>query len=275
MEYLRSIETGDIDDLPDGYQRIYLRRYAKEIGLDDDQILDDFDLLSGKALSTEKENRPTEESADTEEPQQLLERGESLVVQFRKLVQSLNLDRIHKGFWIAMAALTILSTGYFTYQSYMFELENEKLEVKEISISQLIEDMQTQDSVLTPQLPENSVLKSEERPLLVVELRAVERTWVREIRDRADTTEYILPTGIRRSIEAIDEVSFRLGRADGVEIWLNGTNLGLLGKADEVVLNLVLTDKGISEKRLKRVIKPVAPESADSTDQIPALNSGI
>ena len=253
LNYLAAIEAGKIDKLPDGYQRIYLRRYAKELGLDDNEVIRDYDLLTGKLTPAEvnASATPRQKGGD----RKVTAPAPLFPPQVRQFMESMNLDRIHKGFWIGLVVLVISAAGYFTWQKYIFERNNQAITVREISISELIDDLQEKDSVLTPQMPSNTILKTEQRPKLTVVLIAVERTWVREIRDETDTTEYILPTGIRRSIQATEQVKLRLGRADGIQIWLNGKNLGTMGAENEVVVNLVITNDGIAEKRLKRVVK--------------------
>ena len=47
LNILNSIENGEIDKLPKGYRRIYLRRYVKEIGLNPDEVMKDYNLLIG------------------------------------------------------------------------------------------------------------------------------------------------------------------------------------------------------------------------------------
>jgi cytoskeletal protein RodZ len=39
LDYLNAIEAGQIEKLPVGYERIYLKRYAKEVGLDEEEVL--------------------------------------------------------------------------------------------------------------------------------------------------------------------------------------------------------------------------------------------
>ncbi|NIV71382.1 MAG: DUF4115 domain-containing protein [Calditrichae bacterium] len=276
--YLEAIEAGEIEKLPHGYDRIYLKRYAKEVGLDVDEVLHDFDLLTGRLTprpNTEKSKEPSKEKS-TEDREDTSKPGDKdFSNKIYRLTQNLNLDRIHKVFWITLAVLTVLAAGYFTYQQYVFEKKNQNVKVKEISISELIEDLQKKDSVLTPQLSDNTILRTKTSPQITVDLRALERTWVREIRDQQDTTEYILPTGLKRSIEAVEKVQFVLGRADGVELWLNGKNIGVMGDSNQVVLRLVLTPDGIAEKRLKTVKNQAVPRDTTNTDSVTIRDENI
>ncbi|MEJ2050014.1 MAG: DUF4115 domain-containing protein, partial [Calditrichota bacterium] len=100
-----------------------------------------------------------------------------------------------------------------------------------------------------------------------VRMKSLERTWIREIRDSKDTVDYILPKGIEREIKAKESVQVMLGRADGVRLWLNGDSLGVMGKADQVVLKLLLNNEGIADKRLKKATKRAIEEKPDSTSR--------
>ena len=44
-EYLRAIETGNYDILPDIYVRLFIKKYAQEVGLDVDETLDKYDKI--------------------------------------------------------------------------------------------------------------------------------------------------------------------------------------------------------------------------------------
>jgi hypothetical protein len=102
-------------------------------------------------------------------------------------------------------------------------------------------------------------------PQFIVELRTLERIWIREIVDSKDTSDYILTAGLKRSVEAAQQVQLVLGRADGVEIWLNGNNLGVVGGKDQIAYIVVNSD-GIAQKRLHTVKKDSTGQTnSDST----------
>ena len=44
-EYLRAIETGNYDILPDIYVRLFIKKYAQEVGLDVDETLNKYDKI--------------------------------------------------------------------------------------------------------------------------------------------------------------------------------------------------------------------------------------
>jgi len=299
LKYLEAIEEGKIEVIPRGYERIYLRRYVKEIGLDEEEVLRDFDILTGRLTvlseegvkaeptpkkKTSQKKKPSQSPAKAKDGENKLPPGKrkkdqpqisssQKIRQIREsMLSQLNLDQLHRYFWISVAVILVAIVGYFSYQQFKFEKSN-TIQVKEISLTELIEEMQRQDSTLTRTMKQNTAVTVEGNANFQVLLKAVKRTWVKEIRDVKDTTDYILTPGFERRIEAKDRVKFMLGRADGVEIYLNGQNLGIMGAADEIVLSLVISRKGILEKRVRKV-KP-KPEVPSDTVQAATVSNEL
>ncbi|MBN2366423.1 MAG: helix-turn-helix domain-containing protein [Calditrichaeota bacterium] len=273
IQYLRDIEKGQLENLPAGYDRIFFKRYLKEIGEDKDEVWRDFNLFFGtgpleKNMPYSSDIPESKKESPIEEPEEKKTEVPEKVSAFQNLMMQLNMDKIYKYFWgiITIAVLGIV--GYFAYQQYIF-VKNTPPEVKEISVSQYISEMQTQDSLLTPRMSEDTEISSAGEVEFDVRLHARERTWIREIRDQKDTTDYIMSEGLNRKISASQSVKLMLGRADGVELWINKDSLGVMGAPDEVVVSLVLTQKGITEKRLKK-ITPTRETPPDTSASISA-----
>lgn len=266
LEYLRAIEEGRMEKLPRGYERIYLRRYAQEIGLDVDEVLRDYDLMSGHFKQPEPLKKAPEEPKTPlrKIPRPSIPR--ELPPKTRSYIERLNLDRIHKIFWISLALATLGGAGYFTYQQYVFEKYNQNMEVREIPITELLDTTRskTETDTTQPPLPNAATPVAPAGQLLTLELRALTRTWIREVRDETDTTDYILQPGIRHSLQAARGVELLLGKADGVEIWLNGRNLGVPGQPNTIAL-LTITGQGIIRKELRPAKIENRPPASDST----------
>jgi cytoskeletal protein RodZ len=274
LDYLNAIEAGQIEKLPVGYERIYLKRYAKEVGLDEEEVLRDFDLMTGRLKQPEppaaKEAPPSakakKEQTENKETS-LVHVPQIIPPEMRQKMDNLNLDRIHKIFWFGLAVVILAVAAYFTYQQYIVERESRNLAIKEITISELMESTEPEEEQLStaPADSPNTALPSNLGPQLLLELRARERTWIREIVDERDTTEYILPAGLSHSSNAVQQFQLLLGRADGVEIWLNGNNLGIMGQIGEIAY-VVLNSDGVLLKRLRKVTSlPDTPENNDTT----------
>ncbi len=271
LSILENIENGNLEKLPKGYDRIFFKRYLKEIDEDKEEVWRDFNLFFGtgtiqKEVSyssdiTKIEKIEREEKGESEEDKSAEKKQKRSFID--NITLNLNLDKLYKYFWIAITIIVIGTVGYFAYQQYLF-VKNSPLEVKEVSVSDYISEMQKQDSVLTQQITSNTEVGRTSSDNFQVELYSIERTWIREIRDQVDTTDYILIPGLRRKIEAAQTVQLMLGRADGVIIWLNEDSLGVMGEANDVVLRLLLTNSGIEEKRMKKVY----PRESEPTDTL-------
>jgi cytoskeletal protein RodZ len=258
LKYLQDIEQGKLENLPAGYDRIFLKRYLKEIQEDKEEVWRDFNLFFGSGPL--QSNVPYSSDIPEKKPKLPVVEEEPDVKQserkspnaFKKLLSKWNLEKSYRFFWIFFTVLILAVVIFFAYQQYLF-VKNKTPEIEEISVTEYIREMQERDSLLTPQANSNPEAKAASGENFTIELRAIHRTWIREIRDQHDTSEYILNQGLKRKISARESVKFMMGRADGVKIWLNADSLGVLGKAEEVVISLLLNQKGIVEKRLKKL----------------------
>jgi transcriptional regulator with XRE-family HTH domain len=271
LKYLQDIENGELENLPKGYDRIFFKRYLKEIGEDKEEVWRDFNLFFGTGpleedlpYSTDIRKTKRVGLEDEDEDSEVNDEKEEKPSYLHRLTLHWNLDKLHKYFWIFITVAVLSVIGYFAYQQYLF-VKNSPLVVKEVSVSDYISEMQRQDSILTPQITQNTEISGGIPGNVKVALHSKARTWIREIIDNRDTTDYILIPGLIRTIEGENAIHLMLGRADGVDVWLNDDSLGVMGEADEVVLSLLLTNQGILEKRLKKVV-PKKPSTSDSTE---------
>lgn len=256
LEYLEAIEGGRMERLPSGYERIYLRRYVLEIGLDVAEVLRDYDLLSGRLTAPDRESPDTPPS------------GGGGTMGRRRLLESINLDRVNKLFWAGFALVTIVGAGLAFYETYRQGKAEQARKVEEVTLSEWMATRQPVDS--SAAAPADRAGTTDARAPAAapgesfeLHLRARERTWVFEIRDQADTSEYFLPPGLERTVRARESVRFRLGRADGVAMWLNGDTLAAFGEANQVA-DVTITAAGVSARRLYNVAErtPAAPDTS-------------
>ena len=71
----------------------------------------------------------------------------------------------------------------------------------------------------------------------------------------------------------LHSLNLKLGRADGLILWVNGDSIGVLGPAGKIVDPLLITPAGIAEKKLRRPLPIRVPESSapESTQVTGAL----
>ncbi len=260
LRILQAIEAGDLQKLPTGYDRLYIRRYAKEIGLNPDEVARDFDLFTGKkspALQSTSNAITTPSPPDTTAPPS----AHKTTGRVGQTLSEINWDFWYRTLWGVGIVILLVIIGYFSYQQYS-QVTRQQVEIQEISVPELFQELQSQAAIAA----EKAVAKTSHTtpaPTFTIILKGKARTWIREIRD-GDTTEYILPRGLNRTIEARERVKFTIGRADGVEIFLNGVSLGSLGDSTQVVTSLVLSPEGIIQKYLRtpKKNKPASPQTS-------------
>ncbi len=264
IHILQAIEAGELEKLPAGYDRLYIRRYAKEIGLNPDEVARDFDLFTGRkspARSSSTESTPLPQSSPPVAPPRA-EPSRRAPGRLHQTLSDINWDFWYRIIWGVGILVILVIIGYFSYQQYS-QVTRQQVEIQEISVPQLFQEIQTQTALAAEQ-KKVSAEKALPAPSFTVILKGKARTWIREIRDGTDTTEYILPKGLKRTIEARERVKFTIGRADGVEIILNGVPLEPLGDSTQVVTSLVLSPEGIIQKyvRTPKKAKPQSPQTS-------------
>ena len=86
---------------------------------------------------------------------------------------------------------------------------------------------------------------------LRMNINAVEKTWFRIVGDKSDTAEYLLNPDQTVEVKSDSIFEFLIGRADGLQIVLNGRDLGVVDKANAVVRYMLVDSSGIVVKLLK------------------------
>jgi len=87
-----------------------------------------------------------------------------------------------------------------------------------------------------PVHPQRSVLvPSETAPSIVIELRALEDTWMQLSIDGGPSEEILLHPGEVISREGVDNIDMKIGNAGGVELFCNGKDMGRPGESGKVV----------------------------------------
>jgi cytoskeletal protein RodZ len=278
-EYLKRMENGEFDFFPSPVIIGFIKGYAQVVGLEQDELVrlyhkehaqsDEGQETSKPRESTGKETPPRDQkdavakvkegraSAPAKSEKEETPKPAKPVPELEKRPARAEAER--KRGWLAthrgevilgVLVLLIIAGIIYVYVQYGDEYFGQKAEpVERISVfqakQQQLETAAAQKPVVEPiRLPE------------VVRLRVVaaETTWVRMVRDVTDTSEYTFPPGTDRSFEADQSIELRMGRADGLLLWINSDSLGALGTAAEIVRKLVITPRGVAERELSRPV---------------------
>ena len=83
---------------------------------------------------------------------------------------------------------------------------------------------------------------------LDLKLLAKERTWLQIVIDDSASSEYVFEPGDTSVWQAKGKFQMRIGNGAGVRLYLNGNDLGEIGKQMEVV-KLILTKDGVQRNK--------------------------
>lgn len=251
LQILSSIESGKLDQIPRGYRRIYLRRYIKEIGLDPDAVMKDYDLLVG--------NTDVEELKESENIQINVRKGKFANPFAREKMKIMYTVLIALSI-VGLIAISIIGIKALFSSSPDFE-------VKEVTIPMdvKIDSALAEDNLEQPIITSQSAVGMTSNNKNVVEIFARKRCWIKQIIDKKDTLEYILPANKSKSFSFTDQVRFIIGRGDAVKIKVNDREFDNLAPPGSVIRRLIVDKFGIVTKVIAKP-KPKV-EKSDSTQK--------
>lgn len=222
QNFLEKIEAGDFDFLPEPYPRNFLRSYLQALGGFTEQFLDRYDDIMFKMQKPEPDEKETVKQVYTAPPGGA---NVTLVARFNAL-KNKHLPVFVVSAVVILLILTILSISKNKTQSTIQTPAEEQTIVQ-------------QDSQLAAFSPFSLTKKK-----LKLNLVASQKTWLQIAIDDSAAIEYIFKSEDSSIWYAKEKFLMRIGNGAGVRLYLNGNDLGQLGKEGEVV-KLLLTKDGI------------------------------
>ncbi len=236
IDILSAIENGEMDKLPYGYHRIYLRRYVKEIDLNVDEVMKDYSLLIG---DTEEQPKV---SVNAQSSQKEWKFDPGKLISREKLVKNVRMAAIFTVV-ILVIILVYYATDYFK--------KNRSYDVKEMTVENMVgltdsvaASASAKDSVIEVKL--ESPLKRERK--FKFEITATGNCWIRQIKDFKDTTEYILRKGQIKPIAAYEQVKFVVGNGGAFIVRHSGKTYKNIAPAGSIIRRLIIDKNGIADK---------------------------
>jgi cytoskeletal protein RodZ len=205
MSNLTSIEKEDVKSLPDPvFVKGFLRSYAQTIGADGDEAV--------RLYEARLNMKSRLEDAQSYSPR-------STVTPWRNLILSV----------IAVAGLIALSLygiSYFQQRNLLDETAAPSSAVESPAEKHLA-DRRPSDT--------KTGMPPEKPSKLVLQISALEDTWMKIIVDNQEPKEYNLRSGDQLEEEATMGYNMLIGNAAGLELKLNGKPLKISGKEGEIV----------------------------------------
>ncbi len=261
-EYLKKIEEGQFDFLPRPYVVAYLKTFANKVKLDGQALVNQW-------LEAEQAHLQTlqEEAGEVGTP---VESAAELVPELKRPKPASAMSRYTReilgGVGLVVGVLLLLY--YFSQNGKSpepvestGELTANHEQVNEIPIEEMVAESEKRvQQKLIPTVPEETPTAPKSQAVrpapLLLKAEAIENVWMKVIIDGIDESEYTFQPGNRYQWDGEHEFRLIIGNAGGIRLYLNGRDLGVIGKSGQVA-RLTIDKSGIVHKRLSHP-RPVA-----------------
>ena len=202
---LTLIEKEDLESLPDSvFVKGFLRSYAKAIGADANEAVRLYEARLNMENRLDDVGRVS---------------AKSTLSPWRNLMLSIIVV-------LGLIALSLFGVSYFQHQTPLHESTetsgNSENAPETHSANRKSSDTKTD-------IPPETLTK------LVLQINALEDTWVKIIVDNQEPKEYNLRSGDELEEEASTGYNLLIGNASGLELKLNGESVAISGKVGEIV----------------------------------------
>ncbi len=267
IQFLKAIEDGNFEILPETYSRLFLRAYANEIGIDPDKAIENYNLMHGK---------PVDEKPKPEAPSNIIQEETTSTTP-----SSQRLD-LHprKSFNWKQSLIVVLVFAFILWavKSYVGsnnETEPQNAPTKNEQVVPADTLNQQQDSVKTPANKTAPQEKSQRQPQnqdtkktssgtasntkatptgstlmdssFTLQLNATQRTWVRVQRDTFPSNEFTFYGNDSKTWHADKDIRMMIGNAAGAQLQVGNKRYTNLGAPNQVV-SVRVTRNGIVEQ---------------------------
>jgi len=238
INFLKDMEAGKFDFLPELYVRSFLKLYLKELGPDAGHFLDEYDTIKG-----EKDLKVTivtdEDLKNIKKPGQFRNQVSTIIEKLKPYLRQMNF------IWLGIGALLILLV--------LFSLTRDNNQDQPIISAGSLDNSLLEPSKAIVDTSSGSRyvthLFNNKPKNLNLELTALQRTWLQISVDDSMAKEHIFDAGMKHNWQAKDKFRLRIGNAAGIRLVLNGKDLGPLGQAGRVI-NIDVTKDGIQNRSL-------------------------
>ncbi len=233
VTFLEAIEQGNTTVLPEPYIRAFIKEYARVIGLDPEEALRDYEDTLRPQAAEQKEGPVPAASSDIPPPpaaQEEIPEG------------GLN-PRLAGAAIIVIIIVALIIVLWNLWQPSANEPTGGATPKDSLNIES------TPAGATGDEQPLSQQATADQRTLdsLTLTARAIDSVWILVQRDNLTPVDVILKPGGRVSWKARNRFLLTVGNAGGVEILLNGTSFGTLGRR-----GAVLHDREFNRQSLKR-----------------------
>ena len=225
IKFLKALENGDFNFLPELYVKAFIKQYSKVIGLDEQEILYKFDLATAGKTNEDKEEKSgysttSEEAKENNEPvipKQTVKSSISFTDDSAKERHNTGSKKKQNSLLIgagALAAILVLIISYFLF----FNKSNDII-VEEKPFEEVLKETPKRYIDEKNNLPTKNLVSNLERlTLTFTDIDSTDSAWVLVIIDDTTQTDFMLLPKVSRAITATKDLKFTLGNSGATEI---------------------------------------------------------
>jgi cytoskeletal protein RodZ len=222
--HLLAIEEEHFDRLPGGiFNKGFVRAYARFLGLDEEQAVQDFMTAS----------------ADYDQPLALQPPGfESSI---KPPIMPSEASERRKDLGWALVALLVLAVGLFGWYKINHSGKNDAVSAQSSNAPATLPQIPLPNSVTEPVSPSGTSPELKRQSdiqaagqAVVLAIRANRETWVSMVVDGKPYMDQVLIAGNERTVRARESIVLKTGNAGGLEVSYNGKPPVPVGKEGQV-----------------------------------------
>ena len=242
IKFLEAIERGDIDFLSEIYVKAFIKQYAKVIGLDEEETLQDFlTAREGKDLTTDEEKAVESNASDGSSEENKSDKSDNGNRKAEPKTYSFTdesalkkeiVDEIKKPNTIKLAggiliALIVIGLFYILINNKSDEIIVQEKPYEEVLEQNSKRQINETDTLI---LEENQSVDSKELALTITNTDSNDSAWVLIITDDVSKQDFILLPKASKTVEAKNNFQFTLGNSGVIKLVLNGEELEFNGR---------------------------------------------
>lgn len=235
INFLKKIEDGDFEVLPELYIRAFLKEYLNIVDANTDEMMKKFDLakqgLTEENIAPESENIPSND-INTTQPKE--NTPKEFTTPLKGIVDKLKVQYNNVYYYLGAAGVVVL---FIVLIYFLFIREYSPEIVNETPFDELVENnsrFEIDDS--TRIAPVKKIVSDS----LQLSVSAVGRVWVKVLSDNKEVFQSMLQENQTLSYRASKEFRVVVGNAALAKISFNNRSIGSLGSAGEIK-NFTLT----------------------------------
>lgn len=239
LKFIEAIDRGDFGFLPELYVKAFIKQYAKIVGLDEQEILDNYEAAKTgstseeevtviepkdhKTFSTHEKTKPVS-VAPVRSFQDNFQKKED--DQPQNFIEKLKKEKLLLGGVIAAFAIVLFVIIYF-----LFMKTSSGIVVAEKPYDEIMRENQQryQKEIKPPVVEKPAPIDS-----LTLEVFAVDSAWFQIRIDNSQILEFVLYPSSSKTLKAAASFKLTIGNSGDTRLKLDNKNLELSGKKKEV-----------------------------------------